>query len=61
MALAPADMLEARYQLARALARSGDSTAARHEVLQVLETAPGFEKAQALLLELRKKPEGRTQ
>jgi tetratricopeptide (TPR) repeat protein len=61
VALAPADLLEARYQLARALARSGDSTAARHEVLQVLETAPGFEKAQALLLELRKKPEGRTQ
>jgi cytochrome c-type biogenesis protein CcmH/NrfG len=59
LALAPSDLLEARYQLARALARSGDSAAARREVLQVLESAPGFEKAQALLLDLRKKPEGR--
>ncbi|HEV8358303.1 MAG TPA: hypothetical protein VGQ17_16235 [Gemmatimonadales bacterium] len=61
VALGPADPLEARYQLARALARSGDAAAARREVLQVLEQAPGFEKAQALLLELRgKTPEGRT-
>ncbi|HEV8195283.1 MAG TPA: tetratricopeptide repeat protein [Gemmatimonadales bacterium] len=59
VALAPADLLEARYQLARALALAGDSAAARHEVLQVLEGAPGFEKAQTLLLDLRKKPEGR--
>jgi tetratricopeptide (TPR) repeat protein len=58
VALAPTDMLEARYQLARALVRAGDSAAARREVLQVLESAPGFEKAQALLLELRKRPEG---
>ncbi|HEV8600245.1 MAG TPA: tetratricopeptide repeat protein [Gemmatimonadales bacterium] len=49
----PADPLEARYQLARTLARSGDSTAARREILQVLEAAPGFEKAQELLLALR--------
>jgi tetratricopeptide (TPR) repeat protein len=59
VALAPADMLEARYQLARALSRAGDPAAARREVLQVLESAPGFEKAQALLLELSKRPEGR--
>lgn len=52
--LAPSDPLEARYQLARALARAGDPAAARREILQVLETAPGFEKAQTLLLELRK-------
>lgn len=55
VALGPADPLEARYQLARALAQAGDSVAARREVLHVLETAPGFEKAQALLLELRKR------
>jgi tetratricopeptide (TPR) repeat protein len=61
VALAPSDLLEARYQLARALTRAGDTTAARREVLQVLEGAPGFEKAQALLLELRKKPEERLQ
>ena len=49
----PTDALEARYQLARTLARSGDSTAARREILRVLEAAPGFEKAQELLLALR--------
>lgn len=51
----PADPLEARYQLARTLARSGDSTAARREILQVLEAAPGFEKAQELLLALQRR------
>jgi len=56
--LAPSDLLEARYQLARALARAGDPAAARREILQVLEAAPGFEKAQGLLLELRKQPQG---
>jgi cellulose synthase operon protein C len=58
LALAPSDPLEARYQLARALARAGNSAAARREILQVLESAPGFEKAQMLLLELRKQPQG---
>ncbi len=53
LAIGPADRLEARYQLARALARAGDTAGARREVLSMLETAPGFEKAQALLLELR--------
>ncbi|MEO5798384.1 MAG: tetratricopeptide repeat protein [Gemmatimonadales bacterium] len=53
VALGPADRAEARFQLARALAKSGDRTAARREVLQLLEQAPGFEKAQELLLELR--------
>jgi tetratricopeptide (TPR) repeat protein len=53
LALGPADKLEARYQLARALAASGDIAGARREILNVLEQAPGFEKAQALLLELR--------
>jgi len=58
LATGPADPLEARYQLARALATAGDTTAARREVLGILESAPGFEKAQALLLELRSPPGG---
>ncbi len=49
----PTDLLEARYELAKALAGAGDTAAARREVLQILEEAPSFEKAQALLLELR--------
>jgi tetratricopeptide (TPR) repeat protein len=53
LALAPADKLEARYELARALQRAGDTAGARREVLAVLEAAPGFEKAQALLLQLQ--------
>ncbi len=51
----PADLLTARYELARALFAAGDVAAARRELLQVLEQAPSFEKAQALLLELRGK------
>lgn len=51
----PSDMLTARYELARALSNAGEFAAARREVLQVLEQAPSFEKAQALLLELRGK------
>ncbi len=51
----PADLMMARYEYARALAATGDVTAARRELLQVLEQAPSFEKAQALLLELRGK------
>ncbi|NOT07064.1 MAG: tetratricopeptide repeat protein, partial [Gemmatimonadales bacterium] len=61
LAAGPPDRLEARYQLARALLQAGDAASARREILGVLEAAPGFEKAQTLLLELRKKPpEGRT-
>lgn len=58
VALAPSDVLEARYQLARTLGRAGQTAAARREILSVLEAAPGFEKAQALLLDLRKQPDG---
>lgn len=59
LALSPSDSLEARFQLARALALAGETASARREILQVLEQAPGFEKAQALLLELRRgSPEG---
>jgi tetratricopeptide (TPR) repeat protein len=54
--LRPADRLEARYQLARTLWRAGRTDEARREVLQVLEQAPGFEKAQELLLQLRTPP-----
>ncbi len=50
----PTDLLDARYELARALAAAGDTAGARRELLQVLEEAPSFEKAQILLLELRK-------
>lgn len=51
----PTDVLTARYELARAMAAAGDVAGARRELLQVLEQAPSFEKAQALLLELRGK------
>ncbi len=53
LALDPPDRIEARYQLARVLAASGDRDAARREILGVLEQAPGFEPAQALLLQVR--------
>jgi tetratricopeptide (TPR) repeat protein len=55
LAMGPTDRLDARYELARALRDAGDVTAARRELLQVLEEAPSFEKAQTLLLELRGK------
>ena len=51
--LDPPDPLDAHYLLARAQANGGDPAGARRELLGVLEQAPGFEKAQALLLELR--------
>ena len=53
MALEPPDPIDARYELARALAAAGDVASARRELLSVLEQAPSFEKGQALLLELR--------
>jgi Flp pilus assembly protein TadD len=52
VALAPVDRAEAYYQLALAQHRAGDDTGARHAVLQALEAAPDFERAQKLLLEL---------
>ena len=55
LAAGASDVLEARYQLARTFLQAGDSAAARREILQVLEAAPGFEKAQGLLLELRRR------
>ena len=59
VALNPPDPIEARYQLSRALAATGDVPAARRELLAVLEQAPSFEKGQAFLLELRAMPERR--
>lgn len=55
IALRPGDLMEARLQLARALAAGGDVAAARRELLQLLEEAPSYEEAQALLLELRRR------
>jgi tetratricopeptide (TPR) repeat protein len=53
VALNPTDMAEAHYDLARALDTMGNRRDARREVLRSLEIAPGFEKAQVLLLKLR--------
>ncbi len=53
VALDPVDRAEALYQLALAYYEAGDIISARREVIRALEHAPSFEKAQALLLELR--------
>jgi tetratricopeptide (TPR) repeat protein len=53
IALAPPDLAQAHYDLARSLEASGNHTEARRAVLHALEIAPGFEKAQELLLKLR--------
>ncbi|HWP41918.1 MAG TPA: tetratricopeptide repeat protein [Blastocatellia bacterium] len=53
VALRPPDMAEAHYDLARTLDAMGNRAEARREVLRALEIAPGFEKAQELLLKLR--------
>ncbi len=54
LALAPADRAGAHYELAVALRDAGDRDAARREVLKALEQAPAYERAQTLLLELRR-------
>ena len=58
VALDPADPLDARYELARALIGAGDNAGARRELLDILERAPSFEKAQLLLLDLRGRDSG---
>ncbi len=58
LGLNPTDRVEALYLLAEALAAAGDMTGARREVLRALDLAPNYEKAQALLLSLRRTPEG---
>ncbi|NNF38790.1 MAG: tetratricopeptide repeat protein [Gemmatimonadetes bacterium] len=51
--LGPADMAEARFQLALALQAAGRLDDARTQVLRALEIAPGYDAALELLLELR--------
>ena len=53
LALDPADKLDAQYELARALVDGGEVAEARRLLLGVLEQSPSFEKAGALLLEIR--------
>ena len=53
IALAPPNLAEAHYDLARSLEAAGDHKEAKREVLRALEIAPGFDKAQELLLKLR--------
>ncbi len=53
LSLNPPDMAEAHYDLARSLDASGNRAEAKREVLRSLEIAPGFEKAQELLLKLK--------
>ena len=53
--LDPVDLAEALYQLALAQYEAGDLQSARRSVLRALEEAPSFEKAQELLLTLRRK------
>ncbi len=52
VALNPSDRAGSHYDLARALAASGDHKAAKREVVRALEIAPSFIKAQELLLKL---------
>jgi tetratricopeptide (TPR) repeat protein len=53
VALGPPDMAGAYYDLARSLLAAGRRAEARRELLRSLEIAPGFEKAQELLLKLK--------
>ncbi len=52
LGLKPSDRADAHFHLARAYAAAGDVGRAKSEVLRALEIAPGFEKAQQLLLSL---------
>ena len=54
IALKPTDAATARYNLARAYRTAGKSDEAKEELLQALESAPGFRPAQRMLLELSK-------
>ena len=57
VALAPVDMAEAWYRLARARLGGGDRAGARDAVLRSLERAPRFDEALDLLLEIRSRDE----
>jgi cellulose synthase operon protein C len=52
VALRPVDRAEALYQLALAEFEAGQREAARRSVLRALEIAPGYERAQELLLRI---------
>ncbi len=54
LALNPGDQAESHYNLARALAKSGQKDQARDEVMSALEAAPNYKQAQRLLLDLSK-------
>jgi tetratricopeptide (TPR) repeat protein len=54
VALDPVDRSEALYQLALVQFQGSDLTGARRSVLAALELAPGFERAQSLLLQIRR-------
>ena len=56
VALRPVDRANALYQLALAYRDAGDVASARRVVLRALEDAPNYERAQTLLLELRRAP-----
>jgi tetratricopeptide (TPR) repeat protein len=53
VALAPADLVGAYYELALAYVKAGDPTQARRSLLRALEIAPNFEAGLELLLDLR--------
>lgn len=55
LALNPPNLAEAHYNVARALLAAGRTSDARKAVLKSLEAAPGFDKAQELLLKLTSK------
>jgi tetratricopeptide (TPR) repeat protein len=52
LAASPPNIAEAQYNLARAFYAAGKNKEARRAVLRSLEAAPGFDKAQELLLKL---------
>jgi tetratricopeptide (TPR) repeat protein len=54
LALDPVDKAEAHYQLAHAYERAGNRSSAREQILYALEIAPNYQRAQELLLSLRK-------
>ena len=54
LALKPANLAEAHYNLARAQFEDGDKRAARKALLQSLEIAPTYSQALDLLLKLRR-------
>src|SRR5215468_10976478 len=53
LAVNPPNVAEAQYNLARAFYAAGKNKEARRAVLRSLEAAPGFERAQELLLKLK--------